>query len=81
MSRLRSERAVALKSDRHNGFSGHGLNFLRSLLFQIFFWTFSVLINLAFLPALLLPRRVTVRGMEIWASVTVWGLKSIGGLD
>lgn len=55
--------------------------FLRSLLFQIFFWAFSVLINLAFLPALLMPRRVTVRGMEIWASVTMWGLKYIGGLD
>jgi 1-acyl-sn-glycerol-3-phosphate acyltransferase len=60
---------------------GHGLIYLRSVLFQIFFWTFSVLINLAFLPALLMPRRATVRGMELWASGTMWGLKHIGGLE
>jgi 1-acyl-sn-glycerol-3-phosphate acyltransferase len=54
---------------------------LRSILFQIFFWTFSVLINLAWLPALLMPRRAVVRGMEIWASVSFWGLKHIAGLD
>jgi 1-acyl-sn-glycerol-3-phosphate acyltransferase len=54
---------------------------LRSLLFQIFFWTFSVLINLAYIPALLMDRRVVVRGMEIWARVSFWGLKHIAGLD
>jgi 1-acyl-sn-glycerol-3-phosphate acyltransferase len=57
------------------------LIFLRSLLFQFFFWTFSVLINLAYLPALLMDRRVVARGMEIWASVSFWGLKHIVGLD
>jgi 1-acyl-sn-glycerol-3-phosphate acyltransferase len=54
---------------------------LRSLLFQIFFWTFSTLINLAYIPALLMDRRVTVKGQEIWARVTFWGLKHIVGLD
>lgn len=54
---------------------------LRSLLFQIFFWTWSVLINLAYIPALLMPRRVTIRGMEIWARVSFWGLKYIAGMD
>jgi 1-acyl-sn-glycerol-3-phosphate acyltransferase len=54
---------------------------LRSLLFQIFFWTFSTLINLAYIPALLMRRQVTVRGMEIWAAVSFWGLKNIVGLD
>jgi len=57
------------------------LLFLRSLLFQIFFWTFSVLINLAYIPALLMPRGVVVRGMDIWARVSFWGLKHIAGLD
>ena len=55
--------------------------FLRSLLFQIFFWIFSTLINLAYIPALLMRRQVTVRGMEIWAAVSFWGLKHIVGLD
>ncbi len=55
--------------------------FLRSLLFQIFFWTFSVLINLAYIPALLMKRDVVVRGMEIWARTSFWGLKHIVGLN
>jgi 1-acyl-sn-glycerol-3-phosphate acyltransferase len=54
---------------------------LRSILFQIFFWTFSILINLVWLPSLLMNRRAVVRGMEIWASVSFWGLKHIAGLD
>jgi 1-acyl-sn-glycerol-3-phosphate acyltransferase len=54
---------------------------LRSILFQASFWTFSVLINIVWLPALALPRRATVRGMEIWASATMWLLKYVGGLD
>jgi len=54
---------------------------IRSILFQIFFWTFSVLINLIWLPSLLMPRRAVARGMEIWARVSFWGLKHIAGLD
>ncbi|MEQ1864757.1 MAG: lysophospholipid acyltransferase family protein [Micropepsaceae bacterium] len=54
---------------------------LRSILFQIFFWTFSAIINIAWLPALLLPRQATARGMAIWARVSFWGLKHIAGLD
>ncbi len=57
------------------------MTFLRSLLFQIFFWTWSVLINLAYIPALLMPRRVTIRGQAIWARVSFWGLKYIAGMD
>jgi 1-acyl-sn-glycerol-3-phosphate acyltransferase len=57
------------------------LLFVRSLLFQIYFWTASVLINLAYIPALLMDRRVTARGMELWAAVSFWGLKHIAGLD
>ncbi len=54
---------------------------LRETLFQIFFWTWSILINLLWLPSLLLPRCAVVRGMEIWAGVSFWGLKHIVGLD
>jgi 1-acyl-sn-glycerol-3-phosphate acyltransferase len=57
------------------------LVYFRSILFQIFFWTFSILINLAWLPSLLMHRRVVARGMQIWASVSFWGLKHIAGLD
>lgn len=55
--------------------------FLRSLLFQIFFWTWSTLINLAYIPALLMNRNVVLRGQEIWAEVSLWGLKHIAGLS
>lgn len=54
---------------------------IRLIIFQIYFWGWSALINLAWLPALLMPRRVVARGMEIWASVSFWGLKHIVGLD
>ena len=54
---------------------------LRSLLFQAFFWTWSTLINLAYIPALLLDRKVVLNGQEIWARVSLWGLKWIVGLD
>lgn len=54
---------------------------LRLFVFQVFFWTWSALINLAWLPALLMPREVVARGMETWAHVCFWGLKHIVGLD
>lgn len=54
---------------------------IRSFLFQVFFWTFSTLINLAYIPALLMDRRVVLNGQELWARVSFWGLKHIAGLD
>lgn len=54
---------------------------LRLAGFQIFFWAWSTLINIVWLPSLLLPRGAVVRGMEIWAGVSFWGLKHIVGLD
>lgn len=54
---------------------------LRSLLFQIYFWAFSAVINIAWLPSLLMPRRAVARGMELWARGSFWGLKHIAGLD
>ena len=54
---------------------------LRSFLFQAFFWTWSTLINLAYIPALLMDRKVALSGQEIWARVSFWGLKWIAGLD
>lgn len=57
------------------------MTLIRLALFQLYFWTWSALINLAFLPALLMPRQVVVRGMETWAHVSFWGLRHIVGLD
>lgn len=54
---------------------------IRLFLFQICFWAWSALINLAWLPALLMPRKVVAYGMEIWARVAFWGVKHIVGLD
>lgn len=55
--------------------------FLRSLLYHIYFWTVAVVMNLAYTPALLGPRKVVTRGMELWGAVNFWGLKHIVGLD
>jgi 1-acyl-sn-glycerol-3-phosphate acyltransferase len=57
------------------------LSTIRLFLFQICFWAWSALINLAYLPALLMPRTVVAHGMKIWASVAFWGVKHIVGLD
>jgi 1-acyl-sn-glycerol-3-phosphate acyltransferase len=57
------------------------LTLLRSILFQIWFWSVSAVLNIAWLPALLLPRTATVRGMELWTHACFWGLKHIAGLD
>jgi 1-acyl-sn-glycerol-3-phosphate acyltransferase len=54
---------------------------LRSLLFQIYFWLMSLVMNLAYTPALLMPRKVVIRGMENWGGLVFWGLKHIVGLD
>lgn len=54
---------------------------LRSLLFQLWFWTTSILLNIIWLPSLVLPRAALLRGQKIWAATTMWGLKHIVGLD
>src|SRR5215813_12293503 len=57
------------------------MTIVRSVLFQIYFWTVSIVMNLAWTPALVGPRLAVIRGMEIWASLCFWGLKHIAGLD
>jgi 1-acyl-sn-glycerol-3-phosphate acyltransferase len=52
----------------------------RSILFHFYFALMSVVMNLAFLPAFLGPRRWAVRGIEIWGGLTMWGLRVICGL-
>ena len=57
------------------------MTLLRSLFYQIYFWIVSIILNVAWLPALVLPRRHVVAGMELWGKVSFWGLKHIAGLD
>jgi 1-acyl-sn-glycerol-3-phosphate acyltransferase len=43
------------------------VNLLRAVAFQLAFWIWSALINLAWLPSLLMSPLATVRGQTIWA--------------
>lgn len=53
---------------------------LRSILFQIYFALLSVIMCLAWLPALVGPRRWTMWGIEKWGALTLAGLRIICGL-
>ncbi|HRE60313.1 MAG TPA: lysophospholipid acyltransferase family protein [Micropepsaceae bacterium] len=54
--------------------------FIRSFLFTVWFALLSVVLNLAWLPAFLLPRRFTVVGVRLWAQGTLWGLRVFAGM-
>ncbi|WP_417516388.1 lysophospholipid acyltransferase family protein [Minwuia sp.] len=56
------------------------MGFLRALLFNIWFWLWSAMLNIAFLPGLLLPRHVVMRGQRIWAQGLNFGLRVFVGL-
>ncbi|WP_416897585.1 MAG: lysophospholipid acyltransferase family protein [Minwuia sp.] len=56
------------------------MTFIRTLLFNIWFWLWSAVMNVAFLPALLLPRRVVMAGQRVWAMGLNWGLRHLVGL-
>ena len=50
---------------------------MKKVLFIILFWSWSILINILFLPSLILPRKVVVFGQKIWALGIVIILKRI----
>ena len=52
----------------------------RSIVFQIYFALMSVVMNIGWMPAFFGPRRWAVKGIEIWAALTLWGLRVICGL-
>lgn len=52
----------------------------RSLLFNVLFFAWNVLVHVFYLPLLLMPRRFLVRGARIWAQVTFALLAAICGL-
>jgi 1-acyl-sn-glycerol-3-phosphate acyltransferase len=57
------------------------MNWLRSALFFVWFVILSVVVHVAFLPALVLPRRAAVLAARCWCAGTLWGLKTIAMLD
>jgi 1-acyl-sn-glycerol-3-phosphate acyltransferase len=57
------------------------LLYIRSALFFLWFALVSAIICLLLLPALLLPRKVTVHGSRLWSRFVLFGLKWIAGLD
>ena len=57
------------------------MTFLRSLLFFVYFALVSVVLHIAALPTLLLPRLTVVRISQAWSRAIFWGLKWIAGCD
>ncbi len=57
------------------------MTLLRSVLFFLWFAAISAAIQIGALPALLLPRRVTVWASRRWSEATLWGLRIFAGLD
>lgn len=53
---------------------------LRSLLFNLGFYLWTLGMLLAFVPALALPRAVTIRGMEIWSAGVMALLRVLTGI-
>ncbi len=53
---------------------------IRSAIFFILFWIWSAVMNILFLPGLLLPRRVIVMGQRIWAMGIMLMMRIICGL-
>jgi len=54
---------------------------LRSIMYFLWFLILTAILNLGFLPALLLPRRIARFGARLWCRGQLWGLKTIAGLS
>jgi 1-acyl-sn-glycerol-3-phosphate acyltransferase len=53
---------------------------IRSALFFVWFALVSALLAIAYLPTLILPRKVIVHGSRLWSRCVLFGLKWIAGL-
>src|SRR5207237_8041389 len=54
--------------------------YLRSALFLVWFAGVSLIVHIASLPLLLVPRRLTCMAARIWAKLVLFGLKWVAGL-
>ncbi|HEX3665734.1 MAG TPA: lysophospholipid acyltransferase family protein [Rhizomicrobium sp.] len=57
------------------------MNWLRSGIFFVWFIAMSVVVHIAFLPALFLPRRGAVAAARCWCAGVLWGLRIFARLD
>jgi 1-acyl-sn-glycerol-3-phosphate acyltransferase len=55
--------------------------FLRSLLFNCFFYVHTTIMLFALLPTEFLPKRALLAGVKSWTRVNRWALSAIGGVD
>ena len=56
------------------------MTFLRSAIFFLWFALVSAVICIVFLPALVLPRKITVWMSRRWSALNFWGLRVFAGL-
>lgn len=57
------------------------MTLLRSLVYALFLYGLLIVMGIIWIPALLLPRGVTMTGVRWWAGAGCWGLKAICGVD
>jgi 1-acyl-sn-glycerol-3-phosphate acyltransferase len=57
-----------------------GVQKLRSAIFQIWFWLYTIPMGLLLLPTLLLPRSAIYYGNLWWCQLTLWGLRVFAGV-
>ena len=57
------------------------MTLLRSAIFFVWFVLVSVVLNIGFLPALLMPSGVATFGCKLWCALLLWGLKIFAGLN
>ena len=53
---------------------------LRSLLYGLWYYGLTVVLAIAYIPLLALPRGAVRGGIRIWAKLLIWGLRVIGGV-
>jgi 1-acyl-sn-glycerol-3-phosphate acyltransferase len=53
---------------------------VRSAVFIVFIWLWTLALSLLYLPLLLLPRGLTARGARLWSRGVLWGMRWICGL-
>lgn len=57
------------------------MTLIRSILFFAYFVVVSVVLHLAALPTLIMPRMAIVRTSQAWSRAILWGFKVVAGCD
>ena len=53
---------------------------LRSILYGLWYYGVTVLLAIAYIPLLALPRKSLREGIRFWAKALIWGMRVIGGV-